>query len=84
MATEKCPNCGQFKFEPDWMANNPGCALIIGGFILSFLLSFIVPSIVGIVFIIFVVLGIIGMFIKQKVVEYKCKNCDYTEKYKKE
>lgn len=85
---KKCPNCGQFKFEPDWYANNPGWTMIIAGVFVAGFASItpwkIVHIIAGIFLILAVILGIVEMFKKQIVITYKCTNCKFTEKYKKE
>lgn len=85
MAAEKCPNCGQFKFEPSWGDNNPGCITMIIGFVLGGVIQIMGGGIIG--FIIFAVIFIIGVIIifkskKKKTKTYQCENCKFKEDYK--
>jgi len=78
MAAEKCPNCGQFKFEPKWSRNNPGCMIMIIGFVLGGIIQIMGGGKIG--FIIFAVIFIFGVIIffalkNNKTKTYKCENC---------
>jgi predicted nucleic-acid-binding Zn-ribbon protein len=88
----QCPKCNQYKFEASFIDNKgSGFAPFILG-IIVFCAAIFLPSVIG------TVLGYIGLFLfvlgigtsiytvfiqKRKDITYKCKNCNYTQKFLK-
>lgn len=95
MTKVKCPNCGEYKFEEKIGRGVIGLGFIIFS-IIGFLFTpgsseFYGGDIsfgdVGGVAVLGVVIGILlilsVIFFPSKTVKYKCKNCDYEEKFNK-
>jgi len=92
---QKCPNCGQFKF--DEKIGRMGCSLLLIFGIPLF--SLLVPGsssfyggdmdfedmfpIMVISFVIGIILFILSIFFPSKTITYKCENCNFQETYSK-
>lgn len=92
MADRQCPNCKQFTFSEGIGAIPLGIILIIGSFILPFMIEGGAEyhgghTDVGATFIILILLGIVillkGIFFPSKTIKYSCSNCKYEEIYNK-
>jgi hypothetical protein len=92
MANKQCPNCNHFTFSEGVGAIPLGITLIIGSFILPFLIEGGAEyhgghTNVGVSFIILILSGIIvllkGIFLPSKRITFTCSNCKYEEVYDK-
>lgn len=92
---QKCPNCGEFKYEKTWGRVGCGWFLLIGIPIIGMMspgmsefyggsttfsdLSGLITISMGLGLLIL----ISSLFFPSKTVTYKCKNCDFEETYNK-
>lgn len=92
---EKCPNCGQFKFEKSWGRVGCGFFLLLGVPIISLLVpgssSFyggntLFEDMISFVFICMglgLLILVFSMFSPSKTITYKCSNCNFKQIYNK-
>lgn len=92
---EKCPNCGQFKFEKSWGRVGCGWFLLLGVPIIGMMIpgmsdfyggnsSFSdISDLVVISMGIGIIILVFSIFFPSKTISYKCSNCDFEQIYNK-
>jgi hypothetical protein len=93
MANEKCPNCGQFKFQEGLSSGCTGCLLIVGGLVFPGIAAGAAGFYGGVVtglgllmlpVIIYGIFKLIKSFVKpDQTIKYKCSNCQFEQEYLK-
>jgi hypothetical protein len=92
MPNKQCPNCNQYTLSKSFSAITIGICLIIGAFIVPFMIEGGAEyqgghTDIPMTFLIMIILGIIilfkGIFFPSKTITFTCSNCKYEVAYKK-